>query len=104
MSDFDTADLLNDWNDVLTRAGSVTATTGGVTFFGVWAQRADVLAQLDEQIRDEKRFTIFTTFTELPTAPTTRQTVVRSGLTYVVESVRSDAELAGMEFDVLRIL
>jgi len=104
MSDFDTTDLLADWNGILARAGSVTATTGGVTFDGVWAQQVDALAELDEQLRNEKRFTIFTTFTELPTAPVTRQTVVRSGVTYVVESVRTDAELVGIEFDVKTIL
>ena len=104
MGDFDTADLLADWDDVLSRAGAVTASLGGVTFSGVWAQRTDALADLEEQIRDEKRFTIFTTFTELATAPATRQTLVRSGVTYVVETVRTDAELCAIEFDVKTIL
>lgn len=104
MSDFATADLLDDWDSILAVAGSVTATTGGVTFSGVWAQRADSLADFQEQLRNEKRFTIFTTFTELPTAPTMRQTLVRAGLTYAVEAVRTDAELVGMEFDVKSIL
>lgn len=103
MSDFDSTQLLSDWDSVLNAAGSLTATTGGVTFDGVWAQRNDALAQLEEQLRDEKRFTVFTTYTELATPPTTRQTVVRSGVTYFVEAVRLDAEGVGIEFDVKTI-
>jgi hypothetical protein len=104
MSDFGTEQLLSDWNDILPRAGSLTAVTGGVTFSGVWSQRLDALADYEEQYRNEKRFTVFTTFTELATPPSTRQTVVRSGVTYQVEAVRADAEAAGMEFDVKTVL
>jgi hypothetical protein len=104
MGDFDTSQLLDDWDGVLSRAGSVTAVLAGVTFDGVWAQRVDALADLDEQMRDEKRFTIFTTFTELTTPPVSRQTLVRAGVTYVVESVRTDAEGACIEFDVKAII
>lgn len=100
MSDFASDQLLDDWDGILGTAGTLTGTTGGVSFAGVWSQRNDALAQLEEQIRDEKRFTVFTTYTQLATPPTTRQTVVRSGVTYVVESVRIDAEGAGIEFDV----
>lgn len=104
MSDFDTASLLSDWNAVLTRAGTITALTGGVTFSGVWAEQADAFSDLNDQIRDEKRFTVFTTYTQLPTIPGVRQTILRSGITYVVSAVRSDAELVGIEFDVKRVI
>jgi hypothetical protein len=104
MGDFDSSQLLSDWDDVLGRAGSLTAVTGGVTFDGVWAGRVDALAEMDEQLRNEKRFTVFTTYTELPTPPTTRQTVVRAGVTYFVESVRVDAEGVAIEFDVKSVL
>lgn len=104
MSDFDTADLLADWDDVLSRAGSLTAVTGGVTFSGVWAEQTSALEIMDDQLRNEKRFAVFTTYTQLPTAPNPRQTVVRSGVTYVVESVNTDAELCGMQLNVKRAL
>jgi len=104
MGDFDTTQLLSDWDNVLSNAGAVTALTGGVTFSGVWAQRADVLADMDEQLRDDKRFTIFTTFSELPTPPVVRQTVFRGSVTYFVDGVRTDAEEVGIEFDVRRII
>lgn len=104
MSDFDEDQLLSDWDGILSSAGSLTAVTGGVTFSGVWSQRVNALAELEEQIRDEKRFTVFTTYTQLSTPPTVRQPVYRAGLTYSVEAVRTDAEGAGMEFDVKSIL
>jgi uncharacterized protein (AIM24 family) len=104
MSDFDTDQLLTDWDDVLTRAGAVTATTGGVTFSAVWAQQSDLLTDMEEQLRGEVRFTVATTYTELATLPTVRQTLVRSGVTYVVEAVRSDAELACIEFDCKKVI
>lgn len=104
MSDFDTSQLTTDWDDVLDRAGSVTAALAGVTFSGVWAQQADALVDLDEQLRGEVRFTVFTTYTELSTLPAVRQTIVRSGVTYVIEAVRSDAEAVGIEFDCKQII
>jgi len=104
MGDFDTANLLADWNGVLARAGALTAVTGGVTFSGVWAERVNQFADVNDQLRDEKKFTIATTFTELPNIPTVRQTVVRAGVTYSVEAVRYDAELACLEFDVKRVI
>jgi len=105
MGDFDTSQLLTDWDDVLARAGAVTATTGGVTFSGVWSQQTSLLEVLDDQLRNEKRFTVSSTFTELPTLPVVQQTLVRSGVTYVIDgAVRSDAELAVIEFDCKQII
>lgn len=104
MSDFDTDQLTADWDGVLARAGSITAALAGVTFSGVWAQQADALIDLEEQLRGEVRFTVFTTYTELPALPAVRQTLVRSGVTYVIEAVRSDAEAVGIEFDCKKIL
>lgn len=104
MGDFDTSDLLADWDSILARAGAITATTGGVTFSGVWAERADAFADINDQLRNEKRFTVFTTFTQLPTIPILRQTVIRSSVTYFVEAVRSDAERCGMELDVKTVI
>lgn len=104
MGDFDSATLLSDWDDVLSRAGALTAATGGVTFSGVWAERQNAFADINDQLRDERRFTIFTTATELSVTPILRQTLVRSGVTYVVEDFRADAEGVGIEFDVKRVI
>lgn len=104
MGDFDSDRLLTDWDDVLDRAGALTALCAGVTFSGVWAQRTNALAELEEQLRDEKRFTIFTTATELATTPTLRQVVTQGATGYFVEAVRADAEGCGIEIDVQQIL
>jgi hypothetical protein len=104
MSDFDSANLLSDWNAVLGVAGSLTATTGGVTFSGVWAERADAFADMNDQLRNEKRFTVFTTTTELATIPALRQVVNRASVTYFVEAVRADAEGCGIEIDVKTVI
>jgi len=105
MGDFDTANLLADWNAVLSRAGALTAVFGGsTTFSGVWAEQANALDFMEDQLRDEHRFTVFTTSTELPILPAPRQTIVRAGVTYVVERVRSDAELIGIEIDVKKVI
>jgi hypothetical protein len=104
MGDFDTANLLADWNGVLSTAGALTATTGGVTFSGVWAERQDVLVDMHDQLRDERRFTVFTTFSELATRPSLRQTIVRAGVTYAVEGIRDDVAAVGIELDVKRVI
>ena len=100
MSDFGTEDLLNDWNEILANAGPVTCLIGGVTASGVWSQRANEFDALDEELKNTKRFTIFTTATQVPITPTLRTVVVRSGVTYFVEAVRADAEGVGVEMDV----
>ena len=104
MSDFATADLLADWNAVLSRAGTLTATFGAVTFSGVWAEQLSGLEALDEQLRNERRFAVFTTYTQLATPPAPRQTIVRAGVTYVVESVNTDAEAVGIQLNVKRVI
>jgi hypothetical protein len=104
MSDFDSANLLSDWNAVLARAGALTATCGGVTFSGVWAEQQNMLDEIDDQFRSDKRFTVFTTVTQLPTVPAPRTAVVRSGVTYSVMTTRTDAEGCGIELDVRRVI
>lgn len=104
MSDFDTDQLLEDWDGVLATAGALTATLSGVTFSGVWGQQSDALIDMEEQLRDERRYTVATTYTQLPTLPQIRQTVVRAGLTYAIDDVRADAEAAVIEFDCHQVL
>lgn len=96
--------MLADWDDVLSRAGSLTATFGGVTFSGVWAEQISDLQFMEDQIRNEKRFSVFTTYSELPTPPAPRQTIVRSSITYAVESVNEDAERVAFTMFVKRVL
>lgn len=103
MSDFDTAQLTTDWESVLQSGGSLTFTIGAVTASGIWAARLSQLEEMEEQLRDERKFTVFSTVTQLVSVPTVRATLVRSGVTYFVEAVRNDAEGVGVELDVRQV-
>jgi hypothetical protein len=103
VSDFDTDTLTDDWNNVLASGGPLSFTCNGVTASGIWAAQYNQLTDAEEQLRDERRFTIFTTVTSAVTVPAVRNTVVRDSVTYFIESVRQDAESVGIELDVKAI-
>jgi hypothetical protein len=106
VGDFDTATLQDDWQAIAGTGGSggvLSFTYNGVTASGIWAARFSQLESMEEQLRDERRFTIFTTLTELVTLPTVRMTVARSSVTFFIEAVRNDAELVGVELDVKQV-
>jgi len=106
VSDFDTATLENDWRSIAGTGGSggpLAFTFAGATANGIWAARFSQLNELEEQLRDERRFTLFTTFSELAVTPAARMTLSRAGLVYFIEAIRNDAELIGVELDVKQI-
>jgi hypothetical protein len=106
VSDFETATLETDWRGIAGTGGSggpLAFTFAGATANGIWAARFSQLSEMEEQLRDERRFTIFTTFSELAATPAARMTLARSGLTYFIEAIRNDAELIGIELDVKQI-
>lgn len=103
MGDFDSATLADDWGNVLSTGGALSFTCNGVTPSGIWAAQMGMLADAEEQLRDERRFTIFTTVASVVTIPAVRDRVVRDSVTYYVEAVRNDAENVGVELDVRRI-
>ena len=78
-------------------------TFAGASASGIWAARFSALDSIEEQLRDERRFTVFTTFSELAATPAVRMTLARSGLTYFIEAIRNDAELIGVELDVKQV-
>lgn len=106
MGDFDTTLLESDWRGIAGVGGSgggLTFAFSNITATGIWAARFSQLESFEEQLRNERKFTIFTTFTELVTAPSVRMTLARGGLTYVIEAIRNDAELVGVELDVKQV-
>jgi hypothetical protein len=106
VSDFDTATLESDWRGIAGTNGTggpLPFLFSGATANGIWAARFSQLNEFEEQLRDERRFTIFTTFSELAVTPAVRMTLARSGITYFVEAVRNDAENIGVELDVKQI-
>ena len=48
--------------------------------------------------------TIFFLTSQMGSAPTLSQTLVRSGVTYFVEQLRFDAEASGCEMDVCKVI
>lgn len=106
MSDFDTATLETDWRGIVGTGGSggpLAFTFAGATASGIWAARFSQLNEFEEQLRDERRFTIATTFSELAATPAVRMTIAREGLTYFIEAVRNDAELVCVDLDVKQV-
>jgi hypothetical protein len=99
-SDFNATDLLTDWNNVLSVGGAVTFAAQATVASGIWAQRVSAFEDMEEQLRNERVYTVFLTTTQLPAVPTLRSTLVRSGITYSVQAVRQDAEGVGIEIDV----
>jgi hypothetical protein len=106
VSDFDTSILESDWRGIAGTGGSgggLTFSFAGVTATGIWAARFSQLQDFEEQLRNERKFTIFTTFSELVSAPVVRMTIARAGLTYCIEAIRNDAELVGVELDIKQV-
>lgn len=103
MSDFDTATMTDDWENVLAAGGPLAFTCNGVTANGIWATQFNQLADAEDQLRDERRFTIFTTVTSVVTIPAVRTQIVKSGVTYYIDAIRTDAESVGVEIDVKTI-
>lgn len=103
MGDFDTDTLTDDWGNVLASGGSLTFALNGVTPSGIWAaQFADVI-DAEEQLRDERRYTVFTTLASVVTVPSVRDVITRSGVQYYIDAIRNDAEDVGIELDVRRV-
>jgi hypothetical protein len=103
MSDFETNTLTDDWSNVLASGGSLTFALNGVTPSGIWAAQFSDVIDAEEQLRDERRFTVFTTVASCVTIPADRTTLERDGVTYFIDAVRSDAESVGIELDVRKV-
>lgn len=103
MSDFETDTLTEDWSNVLASGGSLTFALNGVTPSGIWAAQFSDVVDAEEQLRDERRFTVFTTFASCVTTPSVRNTLVRDSVTYYIDAVRNDAESIGIEIDVRKV-
>jgi hypothetical protein len=50
------------------------------------------------------KFTVFFTTSSVTGTPAQSQTLVRAGTTYFVEQVRFDAEGAGCEIDIVKVI
>jgi hypothetical protein len=101
--DFDPTQLSTDFDAILSQAG-ITFSFLGASVTGVWSSSRDAFADFENQRRDESKFTVFLTTSQVATTPAQSQTLVRSGITYFVEQVRFDAEGTGVEMDVCKAI
>ena len=101
--DFDPTQLETDFSAILSQAG-ITFSYLGASVTGVWSSSRDAFADFENQRRDESKFTIFLTTSQVSTRPAQTQTLVRAGVTYFVEQVRFDAEGTGVEMDICKVI
>jgi hypothetical protein len=101
--DFDPAQLAYDYAGILEQAG-ITFSYLGSSVTGVWGDSRTQFVEFEDQRRDDVRFTVFFTTSQVTGTPAVTQTLVRAGVTYFVEQVRFDAEGTGCEMDVVKII
>jgi hypothetical protein len=63
-----------------------------------------MFSEFEDQRRDDVKFTVFFTISQVTGTPAVTQTLVRAGVTYFVEQVRFDAEGTGCEIDVAKVI
>jgi len=101
--DFDPTQLAADQGGILDQAG-ITFAYLGSTVTGVWSSSRTMFSDFEEQRRDDVRFTVFFTTSQVTGTPAPATTCGRAGVTYFVEQVRFDAEGAGCEMDVIKAI
>lgn len=101
--DFDETQLATDFAAILSQAG-ITFSYLGSSVTGVWSMSRNMFSDFEDQRRDEAKFTVFFTTSQVSVTPAQSQTCVRAGVTYFVEQVRFDAEGTGCEIDVCKVI
>jgi hypothetical protein len=101
--DFDPVQLAIDQGAILDQAG-VTFAYLGSTVTGVWSSSRTMFSDFEDQRRDDVRFTVFFTTSQVSGTPAQTTTCVRAGVTYFVEQVRFDVEGTGCEMDVIKAI
>lgn len=101
--DFAPAQLAYDYAGILDQAG-ITFSYLGSTVTGIWSGSRNDLSEFEDQRRDEIKFTIFLTTSQVSGTPAMSQTLVRAGVTYYIEQLRFDAEGTGLEIDVCKVI
>ena len=103
MRDFSPTQLAADYLGILDQAG-ITFSYLGSTVTGIWSGSRNDLSEFEDQRRDEIKFTIFLTTSQVSGTPAMSQTLVRAGVTYYIEQLRFDAEGTGLEIDVCKVI
>jgi MFS-type transporter involved in bile tolerance (Atg22 family) len=103
LRDFDPIQLEADQSAILAQAG-ITFSYFGTAITGIWSSSRTMFGDFEDQRRDDVRFTVFFTTSQISGTPAPATTCVRAGVTYFVEQVRFDAEGTGCEIDVAKVI
>jgi hypothetical protein len=101
--DFDPTQINSDFSAILEQAG-ISFTYQGAAVTGIWSAASNAFADFEDQRRDDSKFTIFLLTSSVSAAPKVTQTLSRAGITYYVERVTLDAEGAGCELGVAKVI
>lgn len=101
--DFDPAQINSDFSAILAQAG-IAFTFQGNSITGVWSSSRNAFAEFEDQRRDDSRFTVFLLTSSVSAAPQVTQTLSLAGITYFIERVTLDAEGAGCEIEVAKVI
>ena len=101
--DFDPAQIDSDFTAILAQAG-ISFTFQGVSVTGVWSSSRNAFSDFEDQRRQESQFTVFLLTSSVSATPQVAQTLSRAGITYFIERVTQDAEGAGCEIEVAKVI
>jgi hypothetical protein len=101
--DFDPTQINSDFSAILAQAG-ISFTYQSVAVTGIWSAASNAFADFEDQRRDESKFTVFLLTSSVSAVPQVTQTLSRAGITYYIERVTLDAEGAGCEIGVSKVI
>ena len=101
--DFDETQLATDFAAILSQAG-ITFSYYGTTVTGVWAASRNIFEDFEDQRRNDEKFTVFLTTSQLSRTLAVAQTLVRGTSNYFIERISLDAEGTGVEIDVCKVI
>jgi hypothetical protein len=82
----------------------ISFTYQGNSVTGVWSSSRNAFADFEDQRRQDSQFTVFLLASSVSAVPQVAQTLSRAGITYFIERVTLDAEGAGCEIDVAKVI
>jgi hypothetical protein len=101
--DFDPAQIDSDFTAILAQAG-ISFTYQGVSVTGIWSSSRNAFSDFEDQRRQESQFTVFLLTSSVSAVPQVTQTLSLAGITYFIERVTLDAEGAGCEIEVAKVI
>lgn len=101
--DFDPTQINSDFSAILEQAG-ISFTYQGAAVTGIWSAASNAFADFEDQRREDSKFTVFLLTSSVSATPQVTQTLSRASITYFIERVTLDAEGAGCEISVAKVI